>query len=145
MKIVINKCYGGFWLSSEAVKYLIAKGSSLIKRTTYFDYTGGEAESVFENERFEKEIVPVGDGFFSDNFIESTLYDKTGKTVWMDRSRSIENRTHPDLIELVETLGKKANSRLSELEIVEVPDGIQWEINDYYGIEAIEEQHRSWS
>ena len=29
--------------------------------------------------------------------------------------------------------------------IVEIPDGVQWEITEYDGKECIKEKHRSWS
>ena len=39
---------------------------------------------------------------------------------------------------------KKASGELSKLSIVEVPDDIQWEIDDYDGMESVHELHRSW-
>ena len=41
-------------------------------------------------------------------------------------------------------LGNKANGRYSELKIVEIPDGIEWEISEYDGLETVEEKHRNW-
>ena len=43
-----------------------------------------------------------------------------------------------------ETLGEKANTRFSDLKIVEIPDGVDYEIDEYDGIESIHEKHRSW-
>ena len=54
------------------------------------------------------------------------------------------NRTHPLLIRVVEELGDKASGRFGELAVIEIPDGIEWEISDYDGIETIEELHRTW-
>jgi hypothetical protein len=54
-------------------------------------------------------------------------------------------RNDPTLIEAIETLGDKANGDYSELKVVEIPDGIEWEIDNYDGLETIEEKHRSWS
>ena len=54
-------------------------------------------------------------------------------------------RAHPDLIAAIEKIGEKASSGgCAEIEIVDVPDGIEWIINDYDGQESISEQHRSW-
>ena len=54
-------------------------------------------------------------------------------------------RTDLKLIGAVENIGiKKANGYLSKLRIVEIPDGIDWEIDDYDGWETIHEKHRSW-
>jgi hypothetical protein len=44
----------------------------------------------------------------------------------------------------VETLGEKANGSFAELKIVEVPDYIDWVINEYDGLESVEEKHQSW-
>lgn len=53
-------------------------------------------------------------------------------------------RTDPDLIYVVEELKEEANGEHAKLKIVEIPDGIQWEIDEYDGMESIEEVHRSW-
>lgn len=52
-------------------------------------------------------------------------------------------RTDPKLVECVETLGKEASGYLSDLEVVEIPDGVDWYITDYDGVERIREG-RSW-
>jgi hypothetical protein len=54
-------------------------------------------------------------------------------------------RDDPILIQVVKELGKEANGSCAELEIVEIPDGINWEIDEYDGMERVEEAHRSWS
>lgn len=89
MKVVINKCYGGFGLSKEAYEFL---------------------------------------GLEWDGF--GHAYD-------------IE-RSDPKLVECVETLGNKANGYCAELKVVEIPDDVTWEINEYDGVETIEEVHRRW-
>lgn len=49
------------------------------------------------------------------------------------------------LIEAVENIGiKKSNGSLSSLKIVEIPDGTDWQIDEYDGWETIHEKHRSW-
>lgn len=53
-------------------------------------------------------------------------------------------RTDPELIQLVETLGDAANGPDAKLQIVEIPDGIAWEIDEYDGCERVNEAHRSW-
>lgn len=58
--------------------------------------------------------------------------------------REIE-RNDPNLIATVEALGDKANGFCANLDIVEIPDGVQWEIDEYDGIERVDEVHRSWS
>lgn len=53
-------------------------------------------------------------------------------------------RADPDLVAVIEELGAKANGRHADLKVVEIPDGIEWEIDEYDGIETIHEIHRSW-
>ena len=53
-------------------------------------------------------------------------------------------RTNQDLIKAIEKAGNKASGELAEVVIIEIPDGIEYEINDYDGIETVHEIHRSW-
>jgi len=56
-----------------------------------------------------------------------------------------DKRTDKKLIKVVEKLGsEKASGELAELRIVNIPDDIEWEINNYDGIETVHEKHRSW-
>jgi len=114
MKIVINKKYGGFGLSEEAVLLygdkkglnIIAKEDKKVKTITHY----------FLNE--EKEENGFGE--------------------W-----EIE-RTDPVLVEVVEQLGDLANGHYCKLKVVEVPDDVKWYIHDYDGIESVYEKHRIW-
>jgi len=91
MKIVLNKCFGGFGLSKKA-----------------YDFLGLEWD---------------GYGFCFNSY---------------------EERTDEKLIECVEKLGEDADGRFASLAVVEIPDGIDYEITEYDGIETVEETHRSW-
>lgn len=54
-------------------------------------------------------------------------------------------RTAPELIALIEELGSKAVSgRSAELKVVEIPDDVQWIIEEYDGAEVVSEVHRIW-
>jgi len=44
----------------------------------------------------------------------------------------------------VKELGKKSWGRCAELKIVEIPNGIEYEIDNYDGVETVHEKHRSW-
>lgn len=85
MKIVINKCYGGFDLSDKALKMLGVKYSWDIARND------------------------------------------------------------PKLVEAVEKLGTEANGMCAALKVVEIPDDVEWDIEEYDGIEWVAEKHRVWS
>lgn len=116
MKVVINKCYGGFGVSPEGVKWLKEHNSELVEIYPY-KYICGEKL--------------YNDGKHSYNLVSE--YDFEG-----------DLRTHPDLIQMVEELGDKASGDLAELKIVEIPDNIKWSIQDYDGVEWIAEEHREW-
>lgn len=54
-------------------------------------------------------------------------------------------RNDPVLVEIVEQLGDAANGDYSELKVVEIPDGVEWYVDEYDGFEHIAEKHRTWS
>ena len=86
MKIVINKCYGGFDLSNKAIHYLESQG--------------------------------FGDKDY----------------------REPENRTAPELIEVVEALHGEASVQHSKLVVVEIPEGEyqkDWVLQEYDGYEQV--------
>ena len=92
MKVVINKCYGGYGLSKEAYDYLGLK--------------------------------------WRDGTLQGYAFD--------------DDRTNTKLVRCIEELGDKAHGELAKLEIVEIPDGIDWEIEEYDGVEWVAEKHRTW-
>ena len=113
MKVVINRCYGGFSLSDEAIElYLNKKGWKFTKeKGEYFSLCG------------------------YDYIIE-------GQEHWYDRD--IE-RHDPILVQVVEELGKDASGRCADLRVVDIPDDVEWEIEEYDGNEWVAEKHRTWS
>jgi hypothetical protein len=143
MKIVINKCFGGFSLSPAGeAEYLKRKG----KKAFFYTQTKYKHEcGVEEYERIDK----MSD---SRSFNIYTVTKDLGKVIKGEAfnedgiyfsCRDIE-RNDPDLVAVVEKLGDKANGSCAELSIVDIPDGVEWEISDYDGQESVEEKHRSW-
>jgi len=53
-------------------------------------------------------------------------------------------RDDADLVAIVEELGEKASNRLSALKVVEIPDDVQWTVEEYDGLEHVAEVHRTW-
>lgn len=53
-------------------------------------------------------------------------------------------RDCPVLVALVEELGERVNTAYSTLKVVEVPDEVDWYIDEYDGMEWIAETHRTW-
>ena len=54
------------------------------------------------------------------------------------------NRDDPYLVQVVEEMGEAAAGNFAELMVVEIPADVNWEINEYDGIEHIAEVHRTW-
>jgi hypothetical protein len=54
-------------------------------------------------------------------------------------------RDDENLIAVVEKFEDRAWGKFAELSIVEIPDGVEWQIDEYDGIEWVAEKHRTWS
>ena len=48
------------------------------------------------------------------------------------------------LVQVVEEMGKLANGQCARLKTVEIPDDVNWYIEDYDGLEWVAERHRTW-
>jgi len=53
-------------------------------------------------------------------------------------------RNDPFLIQVIEELGKQANGKYSLLKIIDIPDDVDWEIEEYDDWEWVAEKHRRW-
>ena len=54
-------------------------------------------------------------------------------------------RTNKKLIDAIKKIGlKEASEECALLGIVDIPDDVEWEIEDYMGMETVHEVHRSW-
>lgn len=115
MKIVINKCYGGFSLSGEAI-VLYGKKKGL-------------------------KIIAVQDEFVK-SLIHCYLDKVKDENYFSERDIK---RNDPALVEVVDELGEKADGYFSDLKIVEIPDDVKWIIEEHDGKEWIAEDHRRWS
>lgn len=101
MKIVINRCYGGFSVTKAVFDEMGLK----------WDHYGYPDNSDFG--------------------IESGNYNAY--------------RSHEPLIKAIEKIGlKESSGRCANLDIVEVPDDIEWQIDEHDGQESVHENHRVW-
>ena len=113
-KIVINSKHGGFGLSDEAVE-LYSKFSGLNLKKV-------EKEWSFCS-HFYIDGIEDDDHYFADDDIE---------------------RDDPILVGVVTALGDKASGRHAKLKIVEIPDDVEYHIEEYDGLEHVAEKHRTW-
>lgn len=159
MKIVINRCFGGFSLSPLALKRL----SELKGRPCYF----------FSWDRWNDDYIEIPDLIEvreTPEYFNLTAFDIQNpnellgrKPKWtpetMDQTLAYnglfsshyitsrpEDRDDPDLVRVVEELGsKEASGECARLAIVEIPNNVRWEIDDHDGSEKVVEKHQSWS
>jgi hypothetical protein len=117
MKVIINRCFGGFGLSDKAVERCIELGMTVSD--------GEEKDAEF----FHDPGSPFGSHYYALN------------------GYSKKFRINPIVIKVVEELSEEANGPHAKLKIIEIPfDSVDgWEISEYDGIESIEEDHQSWS
>ena len=54
-------------------------------------------------------------------------------------------RDDPQLIQIIEEMGDEANGEAAKLKIIEIPDDVEWIVQEYDGIEWVAEKHRTWS
>lgn len=133
MKIVINTSFGGFGLSDDAFELYLKKKKQ--EFYAYKDRFGHTDYYVVPKEKYD---------LFKDKWHkEDGDYRRINEKNWFLSYYDIE-RDDPILIEVIEEMGENANGRCADLRIVEIPDGIEWEIDEYDGKETIDEKHRSW-
>jgi hypothetical protein len=116
MKVVINKCYGGFSLSEKAIR----RGRELGAQWA--------VDCTLKGEKY-----PSGEvNDWSMDMYHPSYDDKPSF------------RADPLLIQVVQELGAEADGSCAELQVTVIPDGIDFEIQEYDGIEWVAEVHRTW-
>lgn len=139
-KIVINRCFGGFGLSPEALLQLIERGCRVLECQTIAEYTGGGGFGGTLDK-----FAPLRNGYTVQLFGSSPMdVIVKGDSVWTYTRSNDDTRCDPDMVAVVEALGDAANGPHARLEVVEVPDDVQWTIEEYDGQEHVAEKHRTW-
>jgi hypothetical protein len=125
MKVVINRCWGGFNLSEKAILQCVARGMKLTHYDASGNYVDSSAEFVDRGE--DREVGRY-------RLCSKLEYNK-------------EFRTNPIVIETVEQLGEEANGPYAKLKVIDVPfENLEdWYIDEYDGKETIREKHREWN
>ena len=119
MKVVINRCFGGFGLSNSAFELLLTrKGIAFETTEAKFKLTG------------DLEYYHAGHTGSDDHYLSYHEF--------------CDDRSDLDLIAVVEELGDAASGSFANLAIVEIPDDVEWEIVEYDGSEHVAEKHRTW-
>lgn len=145
MKVVVNKCYGGFGLSHEALfKYAERKGLTLCAYDR--DWENDTSRDYF-NRVDVSDANPHRSPIYVTKDVGERLHNDEFNLAIKDCYFSIHDfdRSDPDLVWVVENMGEKVNSRYSSLAIVEIPNDVEFEIEEYDGNEWVAEVHRTWS
>ena len=131
MKIILNKCFGGFDVSPQGYElYAKKKGLELFKYKDNLDFRNRQYIKLKdeENELFKYyfikdfgEVAKISD----EDYKKYNLYLRE------------EYRQDQTLIEVVEELGEKASGRFGKLEVVEIPDNSFYKIDEYDGVETL--------
>jgi hypothetical protein len=118
MKIAINRDFGGFSLSDQAFEAL------LTRKNIAFDVVANKS-SFIGNDYYLAGRPHTNETYISDYEVYS-------------------QRNDPDLIAVIEQLGEAANGKYANIKIVEIPDDVDWYIEEYDGLEHVAEAHRTW-
>ena len=138
MEVVINVCFGGFGLSHEAMlRYAEIKEIKVYPEEK--EYGLIKYHTVPEDQRTPYDV---------NNWHNLPLVERARLNEQWRSERLYDGeipRNDDALIQTVKELGcKKASGRFAVLKIVNIPDGIEWEIDEYDGMEKVVEVHRYW-
>lgn len=137
IKIVTNRCHGGFGLSDQAIHdYANRKKITLWPES---DPTWGFTTwwTVPPEKR-----PPPQDDFYKWSMEERAESNKLHEQAQLT-PREIE-RDDPCLVKTVLALGEQSNGLSAKLDVTEIPMGVEWQIEEYDGLEWIAEKHRTW-
>jgi hypothetical protein len=147
MKVVINISEKWFFsLSALALKELAKRNAKCLTVLTPQIYYGGYKEPYKDGweKDFEEDKAnfdDIGDGMS----INSNGYIlKDGLIYMLEGHNDCSDRIDKDLVDVVETMGKKSHGVDSKLKVVEIPDGIEWEILNFGFTEVVYEVGHCW-
>ena len=83
-------------------------------------------------------------GFGLSKEAEVEFRQKSGLSEDFWLGRLDDHRNDPILVAMVEQDAEGVSGDHAELAIIEIPEGVDWEIEDYDGIEWVAEVHRTW-
>lgn len=136
-KVVINRKFGGFGLSDAAYLKLHEYGVPIQAHVP--EERDPETMLCLPQPANDGEVI--FDRTLLNDDLEKSIMGLAGR-YWDCWTR--DNREHPLVVRVVEELGTDASGRFADLKVVEIPDGVQYTIEEYDGLEHIAEVHRTW-
>lgn len=138
-KVVVNTKYGGFSLSNEAKMALYKRKHP---EEEFFYYMLGDDLNYHKYQSTPKEDDVV-DLILTKDLGNKIMYESMNEDysdcILSDciLSDDYDNRHDPDLVAVVEELGKKAFGPYARLEIIEIEDDDKYVIDEYDGWETL--------
>ncbi len=143
-KVVYNACYGGFGLSVKAIKRLYEL--KYPEKTLHFYKREDDGDTYTEIDNPEgvgrSSLTILEEDFgksFSTKDKNSELYQKFNDS-FVFSSLSDIPRHDPDLVQVVEELGKEASDGYSRLRVADIGES-KYHIDEYDGYESVITQH----
>ena len=131
-KIVYNRCFGGFSVSRKAIeRYAERKGLTLYWETSKY---GLETAWTIPPEARPTELE--GDAWHKATQEERISYNQFLADHRLSPYTGF-SRTDPDLVAVVEELGKEASGFCADLAIAEIPEGARYRIDENDGNELV--------
>lgn len=128
MKIILNKCFGGFSLSKKAYELYASKIGKKVYAYEDTNFRNSIYKKANDDELFityfTKDFGDIAE-ISDDDYEKYTLYIKG------------DYRLDKILIEVVEELGEEASGMCGNLKVVEIPDNCFYKIDEYDGVETI--------
>ena len=139
MKIAINRCFGGFSLSHKAIEMIMKRkglGCYRYKQTKYRHISGVDEYTRLDGDE------PYSFAHYSTTDLGKNIEKIPNENYWY---YGVLERTDEDLTSVIEELGDEASGAYGSVVVVEIPDDVDWEIDNYDGMESIHEKHRVWN
>lgn len=137
-KVILNKSYGGFSLSSKAY---INYANKLNKKLYIYKFNLDTQKYYLVNKKNinNKDSMNL-------LFLHYCFTNCGRVTQQLSNTIDLDNKYREDktLIEVVEELGEEANTFASKLVVVEIPDDLDYMIDDYDGWETLHQKVQEW-
>lgn len=141
MKVVLNRCYGGFSISPEAAQRLLDLGVTEIAKPVKAVYSSAKPKYLKDDLARWRAYVAARAELGSKKAQKTVGYymvftaDEQFVLDTHPSEREGIPRHHPMLVQVVEEMGEAANGNSAELEVQEID--LTYEIDDHDGKEHI--------
>jgi hypothetical protein len=147
MKIVINARHGGFGLSNWGVEEYARRAGLVLHVHEPDSLMGVSMQRLTGSKDYwlvPQDQRPATPEPWHEQPIEARKAHNEEWSRLNFSSRDLK-RDDPILVAVVEEDAERASAKFAALKVVEIPDDVEWEIDEYDGAEWVSEKHRRWS